>query len=169
MRPFALMFLLLSFLMFYVSAHAEGSCPPGMIPYSGTDVSSCGPIPPGYYQQPSQLPVAPPPRWKSRWGAIAISIDGNASAIGMVTDKSSRQEAEQSALTECRSKGGRTCKLETTYANGCAVVVAGDKGHNSSNGATLDEAIQIGMKTCSAEDAHCHVYFTSCSQPERVQ
>lgn len=61
--------------LFIVSglACAEGGCPSGMIPYSGTDISSCGPIPPDYYggDNSSPSPAAQPPvRWADRWGAI---------------------------------------------------------------------------------------------------
>jgi hypothetical protein len=66
---------------------------------------------------------------------VRSPFDGSSSAIGAIKDKSSRQQAEQSAFSECRSEGGRNCKLETTHSNGFAVVVTGDKLHNSSNGA----------------------------------
>lgn len=167
MKPLVLISLLFGLLLPHVAVHAESGCPPGMIPYSGTDINSCGPIPPDcYQQQPSQARTAPPPRWESRWGAIAI---GRIGRIGIAASKPNKQEAEQSAITDCQEKGGENCEVETSYANGCAVVVTGDKGHNSSNGATLTEATEIGMKTCSAEDTHCQVFLTSCSPAVRIQ
>jgi hypothetical protein len=105
-------------------------------------------------------------RWESRWGAIAI---GTVGGVGVAANKPNKQEAEQSSITDCQEKYGSNCKVETSYANGCAVVVAGDKLHNSSNAATLAEATSIGMKTCSAEDTNCQVILTSCSPPARIQ
>ncbi|HKT29208.1 DUF4189 domain-containing protein [Dyella sp.] len=162
MKLFVLMPLLLCLLMFHSFAHAEGGCPPGMIPYSGTDISSCGPLPSGYYQQPSQ---APSPRWESRWGAIAI---GSVGRIGVATNEPSKRQAEQSAIADCQAKEGKNCKIETLYANGCAVVVAGKKIHVSHSGATLTEATEQAMKICVASDTDCRTIFTSCSLPAQI-
>lgn len=164
MKFFFFTSFLLGLLIFHPPAHAEGICPPGMIPYSNTGINSCGPIP-GYNQQQPTL-AAPPSRWESRWGAIAI---GTVGGIGVAANMRNKRQAEQLAIADCQAKDGENCKLETSYANGCAVVVTGDKLHNSSNGATLAEAIQIGMKACNADDTHCQVFLTSCSPPVRIQ
>ena len=88
-------------------AHAEGGCPSGMIPYSGTDLSSCGPVPAGYYgnnddnaPQSYKLPV----RWTTTWGAIAF--DYSLGKVGAVTGQPSEQAAEAAAISECRKRGG---------------------------------------------------------------
>lgn len=151
--------------------HAEGGCPPGMIPASGTDINSCVPIPPGYYSnqqhaQP-QLPPPPPPQWVTRWGAIAT--DGPGGHLGVAANVSSKSDAEQTAITDCQAKGGTDCKIETWYSNGCAAMVMGDSGHISNNAGTLGEAIQKGMKVCGATDTNCHVYYSACSLPVRIQ
>lgn len=153
--------------------HAEGGCPPGMIPAGGTDINSCVPIPPGYYnnqqQAQPQLPLPPPPaQWASQWGAIAT--DKVKGIIGAVTGLSSKSEAQQAAMANCQAKGGSPCKFEIAYDNECAVLVVGDNGYNVSADVTLDKAVQFGMKICTdAKNTNCHVYYSACSLPERVQ
>lgn len=167
MKSLTLFFLLSGVLIFHISAHAEGNCPLGYYSVGGQGVQGCAPIPDYDQQEPSQALVAPPPKWKSRWGAIAI--DGTAGSVGMVTNLQSRRRAEQSALADCQAKGGKNCKLEVSYANGCAAVVAGDHRHNSTDGATLEEAIQRGMKICVADDTNCRAIFTSCSPAAQIE
>lgn len=152
--------------------HAEGGCPPGLIPASGTDINSCVPIPPGYYSNQQQaLPQPPPPpisRWASRWGAIAT--DGPGGHLGVATNLASKGDAEQIAVTDCQAKGGSPCAIEVAYDNECAAMVVGHTEHSSNAAATLDEAIHLGMLTCNkAGDTNCHVYYSACSLPARVQ
>ncbi|RUL66561.1 DUF4189 domain-containing protein [Dyella dinghuensis] len=158
---------LISLLCVSFAAHAEGGCPPGMIPYSGTDISSCGPIPPGYYQN-SQQPQAPPMQWASTWGAIAT--DEPHGILGAAVGMPSKREAEQAALSDCRSKNGSDCKLELAYDNECAALVVSKTGYVVTAHQTKDLAIQSGMKTCrdsGYED--CHAYYSACSLPQQIQ
>ncbi|OOG47804.1 DUF4189 domain-containing protein [Rhodanobacter sp. C01] len=152
-------------------AHAEGGCPPGMIPASGTDINSCVPIPPGYYnnqQQAQPQPPPPPPQWTSQWGAIAT--DGPGGHLGVATNLSSKDDAEQVAITDCQAKGGVPCAIEVAYDNECAAMVVGHTEHSSNAAASLDEAIHLGMLTCNnAGDTNCHVYYSACSLPVRIQ
>jgi hypothetical protein len=154
-------------------AHAEGGCPPGMIPASGTDINSCVPIPPGYYnnqqQAQPQPPPPPPPQWATRWGAIAT--DKTKGVLGAVTGLPSKSDAQQAAMDDCRTKGGSPCKLEIAYDNECATLAVGSKGYSINTGNTADAANQLAMKTCSADgkDLDCHVYYSACSLPQRIQ
>lgn len=159
-------------LTFMNSAQAEGGCPPGLIPASGTDINSCVPIPTGYYNnqqqaQPQPHPPTPPPQWTDKWGAIAT--DGPGGHLGTASNVSSREIAEQAALADCQTKGGSNCKLENTYGNACAAMVVGDKGHNSNSAKNLNRAVQTGMEICSASDTNCHVYHSDCSLPVQIQ
>ena len=123
---------------------------------------------PSYQNQQQAQPQQPPARWESRWGAIAT--DGPGGHLGAAVDLSTRDQAEQTALADCQAKGGSQCKIETWYSNGCAAMVVGDKAHTSNNAATLDESIRIGMKTCAnGGDTNCHVYYSACSKPVRIQ
>lgn len=153
-----------------LSARAQGGCPPGMIPYRGNDLSSCGPIPQGYYRnqenevQAQQLP----PEWISRWGAIAT--DAKKGALGTASGRSSESAAESLALSECHLNGGESCKIDLSYSNGCAAMMLGDKVFNSNAGVTVQEAIQKGLTMCAeGGDTTCHVYYSGCSLPARIR
>ncbi|MCA8064051.1 DUF4189 domain-containing protein [Burkholderia sp. AU38729] len=163
-----LVLLALSFSLFnHVTARAQVACPPGMIPYgTGTDQSVCG-ADPGY-----QSPSAPPPplvKWAERWGAIATYEP--AGVLGQATGMASKSDAVNTAMSECQKRGGGSnCKLDIWYSNQCVAMVVSDKGYNTSTGVTTDFAAQKGMKTCTASgDPNCHVYYSACSMPERIQ
>lgn len=161
--------ILFGFLLLITGAtHAEGGCPTGMIPASGTNINSCIPIPPGYYNNQQQAhPQPPPPRWLSQWGAIAT--DGPGGSFGAAVDMPNQSSAENAALIECQSKKGSICKVELWYTNQCAAMVVGDAGHNSKAGTTVNAAIRTAMKICTTEDHNCFVYYSGCSLPIRIQ
>lgn len=147
--------------------HAEEGCPPGMIPASGTNMNSCVPIPPGYYQQAPAPAPQPEPAWSNRFGAIAT--DFSHSSAGASIDRLSRSDAEQAALDECRTNGGINCKVEISYGNECVVLAIGKNGHNAKAGATIASATDSAMKVCNAADAGCFVYYSACSPPARIR
>jgi hypothetical protein len=113
------------------------------------------------------VPQPPPQQWLDRWGAIAT--DFSHGSVGMVDNTPSQSGAENAAIADCHAKGGLTCKIEITYRNECAALVAGDKGHITRAGATPDAAIQAGLAKCREEDTNCKTYFTGCSTPVRIQ
>jgi hypothetical protein len=158
--------LLLSVLSF--GAHAQVSCPPGMIPYgTAQDQSVCGPDPSA--QSPEQsAPAQPTVRWAANWQAIAT--DTPKGILGTSKDQANRQLAEVAALTDCHAKGGTDCTIQISYGNGCVAMIVGDRGMNTNGSITEDDAIQKGMKMCSsAGDTNCHVYYSACSLPQRIQ
>lgn len=164
------LFLLLSLLSFGLSGavRAEGGCPPGQYPISGQGWQGCAPIP-GYDQSPtSSQPEQPPARWESHWGAIAT--DGVKGILGMATGEADQSEAEQKALGQCRAKGGSACKIQTSYANGCAAMIVGSNGFSTAIGSTIEEAVSKGTKICRSDgDTNCHVYYTDCSLPGLIR
>lgn len=150
------------------TVHAEGGCPPGLIPANGTNINSCVPIPPGYYNnQRLARPQPPPPRWATRWGAIAT--DGPKGSLGTASGLSNKSDAERVSLADCRAKGGTQCKVDIAYDNECAAVIVGDGGYNTPTAATVDKAVEIGINTCSTATTNCHVYYSACSLPIRIQ
>ncbi|MFK2916897.1 DUF4189 domain-containing protein [Dyella koreensis] len=163
MRAVAVLLLLLCTMFIDSAAHAEGGCPPGMIPEGGQGVMSCRPIP-GYDQGKQQQP---PVEWASKWGAIAT--DATTGSLGAVNGASSANRAEEGAIADCRSKGGANCKLQVSYSNGCGVMVLGNKVFNAKSAATIEEATRKGIAQCSAESDGCHVYYSGCSLPQRIQ
>ena len=144
---------------------AQVSCPPGMMPYStAQNVGVCAPIPGGNQMRP-QAPVA---RWESRWGAIAT--DPKAGSVGVSANMQTKEAAEQAAISDCESRKKSLCKIAEAYDNECAVMVAGNTGYNVDADSTIEKAAQSGMKTCAQSgDSNCHVYYSACSLPQRIQ
>lgn len=154
---------LLSFALLFACTltHAEGGCPPGMIPHSGTDISSCGPIPPGYNQ--------PQGYWEDRWAAVAVSDNSKG---GFASDQPNEDAAKKSSIDNCIARGGIHCTVNVTYKNGCIAVVNGDEENNGSHftiatAGTLDAAIKEGLKVCSTWGKNtCEVFRTTCGLPK---
>jgi hypothetical protein len=163
---FVKMLLLMSVLLFFSIVHAEGNCPDGYYPLGtpGGGWQGCAPLPgndPAYQHAPQQ-------RWVDQWGAIAS--DFSHGSIGVSTDNSTKRDAETNALGDCQSRGGHNCKVEISYYNQCSALVVGDKTHNSGSAATIDKAVQLGIKVCSSGgDINCHAYYSACSLPKRIQ
>ncbi|WP_082517535.1 DUF4189 domain-containing protein [Variovorax sp. Root318D1] len=151
------------------AVHAEGGfCPPGTIDHNNGRAAAivCSPIP-GYGQQ--QAPQPPPQQWERRWGAVAID-EGPTGSFGVATDKRSKQEAANIAMDGCRQQGGANCKIQAAYDNECVAVVAGEGGYNVPTDLTVGKAVATGMKTCrDAGRANCHVHYSACSMPVRIQ
>ena len=171
MSSITLRWLLICFLLLLIGeAHAEGNCPPGQYPI-GTPQGQigpqgCAPIP-GYNQQQAQ-PQPPPERWVDQWGAIAT--DGPGGHFGADTSSQSQAVAEQIAVSRCKINGGSICEVEISYRNGCAAMVVGHLQHSSNSAPTQNEAVHTGMKVCTdAGDTNCHVYYSDCSPPLRIQ
>lgn len=121
-----------------------------------------------YYTGANQQPAAPPVRWADRWGAIAV--DDNA-VFGIVTDMSSKHQAQEAAIAECKKRGGRECKVQLAYYNQCAAVAAGNSVSRTSTRAHKEEAIAAAISNCEAVDGQgvCRVYYSGCSLPVQVQ
>lgn len=171
MTSLTLRWLLIGLLLLVAGvAHAEGECPPGMFPTNPPGTQGpvgCAPIP-GYNNQQQTRQQPPPSQWISRWGAIAT--DFAHSAAGASVDQPSKDSAERSAIANCQSNGGVECKIETWYSNGCAVMLVGTNHHVSVNAATTLEAVQDGMKICKKDGVtDCHIYYSACSPPVRIQ
>lgn len=120
---------------------------------------------PGYQQQAQQ---PPPQKWVDHWGAIATNEPTG--SLGVANDMASQSDAEQAALADCQSKQGATCKLETSYRNGCGALIGSSTGYVVVSKATLNETVQTGISTCTkAGYSNCHVYYSACSLPVRIQ
>ncbi|KAF1707043.1 DUF4189 domain-containing protein [Pseudoxanthomonas sacheonensis] len=163
--------LLMSLILLGVNGgvHAEGGCPSGMIPYRGTDISSCGPIPSGYYgrddssTEPSQSPVI----WADKWGAIALSKTNN--SVGVATGTPSKQAAQNSAVKDCVEAGGQNCEVVLSYNNQCAAMAWGDTRVGTARAGTIEIASQQAMQSCIAKSNECRIVYSNCSFAERTQ
>jgi len=155
-------------LLITARSRAEGGCPQGMLPAAGpNNISSCAPIPPGYYQQRQAGRRQSPILWEHRWGAIAT--DFSQVTAGASVDQPNEERAAESALENCKENGGKICKVELTYHDQCAALVVGRTGHNSGSASTIDLAEQQGIDVCNASgDTNCRAYYTACSLPVRA-
>lgn len=152
---------------------AEGGCPAGMIPYRGTDISSCGPVPAGYYgdsnpDSSNEIPAAPVPIWKKTWGAIAFSKINN--AVGVASGLKSKKSAQEAALADCRTAGGGAlCEIGIAYHNQCAAVAWGDSFSNSAGAESAEIASDIALKRCNENSDGCKIVYSNCTEPMRIQ
>lgn len=158
------------FLLLSVSTivHAQTACPPGTMPYgTGNDPSACGPD--NSQSQQPQASQPPAEIWADHYGAIAT--DFSHGSVGIANGLQNQLSAKQTAIAACQAKGGVTCKVEISYRNQCAALVAGDAGHNTKAGPTIAEAIQKAMQICNAADTNCRAFYdySGCSLPTRIQ
>jgi hypothetical protein len=146
-----------------LSAHAEGGCPPGQYPQQGQGWQTCVPIPGNGQSSQPTLPV----RWREQWQAIAT--DTPKGIMGTSIDQATADDSVTAAISDCRAKGGTDCQIEISYGNGCVAMVFGKALKNSRSGKTKEEAEQKAMQKCAQEDTECHVFYSACSLPERIQ
>lgn len=147
------------------SAHAEGGCPPGQMPYTGTppegsaaSIASCGPIPNS----------APTPVWANRWGAVA---DDGAGTFGMSDNERSKKKAERAAVTQCKDRNGGDCEVYMTYTNQCIAIAASEVKSNTARAPDEESAKQDSMAGCMKGNngKGCRIYYSACSLPARIR
>jgi hypothetical protein len=66
----------------------------------------------------------------------------------------------------------RSCvQIQISYRNQCVAMVIGNNGKlfNTNDDPTVDTAAQKGMQMCMPEAHDCHVYYSACSLPVRIQ
>ncbi|WP_213947923.1 DUF4189 domain-containing protein [Luteibacter sp. dw_328] len=146
--------------------HAEGGCPPGQYPQQGQGWQTCVPIPNSEAAPRGAQPVHVPSKWLDQWQAIAT--DTTKGIMGTSADKVSWETAEAAAISDCRSKGGDSCKVDISYANGCVAMVFGNAYKNAKGGPNETEAKKRAMAQCNTDDTNCHVYYSACSLPIEV-
>ncbi|MDR2220309.1 MAG: DUF4189 domain-containing protein [Methylobacillus sp.] len=114
------------------------------------------------------MPQPPSPVWEDRWGAVAT--DAPHGIFGSAANMRSKSSAEQTAMADCKAKGGINCIVENWYSNSCAVMVVGDGGYNVTARDTLVEATERGMRYCTdAKRTNCRVHFSTCSLPVQIR
>jgi len=72
-------------------------------------------------------------------------------------------------MSQCQSKGGTQCKILISFYNQCGAVIIGDGKIGANSAATIAQASEGGLKVCNAATTNCHVYYTACSMPVRIQ
>ncbi|WP_353505955.1 DUF4189 domain-containing protein [Variovorax fucosicus] len=156
--------LVASLWMFLGGTALAQQCPPGQIAYgSGPGLNTCGPD-----NRQQRAPQQPAEQWERRWGAVAI--DSPKAVMGIAVDKRSKREASQAAVSDCQRQGGVNCEIEAAYDNQCVAVVTGNGAHNTASAATVNRAVELGMKTCRDTGlTNCQAYYTACSLPVRIR
>lgn len=157
------------------NAWAEQGCPPGQIPAQSTgNMASCGPIPPGYYQQQSTSPARPIGKWIQTWGAVAMGSIGLERNYGVTTGKLSKAEAESDALTRCAKHGEKNCQIGLSYFNQCVAVgepqidgkpnLTGDVQFFGA--ASLERAMASAQAACEKDNPEnqCKIIYKACSE-----
>lgn len=150
------------------SSVAAQGCPAG-IPAGNNPlcIPPSNPNSPYYRDSGGAANSIPVERWENRWGAFAIDLKAG---LGASKSMRSKRAAQTAAMSECRRKGGTSCKVELTYFNQCGVIVAGAKTFSTSAAPTVARATEIGMDTCRRSgDQGCYVYFSDCSPAELVR
>jgi Domain of unknown function (DUF4189) len=160
--------LLLLILVFSKAVFAEGNCPEGYFDVGGGNAgfSGCAPIynsDLGSGTSYSPNPPNPGPRWKFRWGAIAV--DGEKGKFAGVDGLATPSKASKAAIKQCRRNGGKHCEILIEYHNQCGALVWGDNQYAGFYGALLDDVTARALKSCSSLVSNCKIYYTGCSYP----
>lgn len=147
------------------TAHAQ-SCRMGSGPDFGDGIPYCSEAPSTDYEPPQ----AEQPRWSSRWGAIAIDPQAMEGGAGVASGMKSRASAEALAIKHCHDTGGgKTCRIEVSYDNQCAVIAWGDDAYATANAGTIDEASRLGLEECGKGTSNCRIFYSDCSYPVRLR
>jgi hypothetical protein len=113
-----------------------------------------------------QSPPDPGPSWQTRWGAIAI--DGSNCAFAGADGFASSSKAKQVAIKQCRTNGGKKCKILIEYNNQCGSLAWGDNGAIASRGPIVEEVMKQSIAACSEKTSNCQVYYSGCSYPAQI-
>lgn len=114
--------------------------------------------------------VAPAETAKSKWGALAMDkkklhVDYmNTKYIGLANNESTKQNAENFALGECKKDGGEKCEVIDTFANACMALSAGVDGLEYATNADKVKANESALQRCNKKFKACRVIYSACSQ-----
>ncbi|MDR1276498.1 MAG: DUF4189 domain-containing protein [Candidatus Accumulibacter sp.] len=118
------------------------------------------------YSRRRQAPQqAPQQYWERQYGAIVIDkTTPNVGVVG-VEHLSSKQDAENAALSKCKKKGGQNCEIVGSYSNQCGALVWGDEFFSVYSAGSADNAITSSMQSCERRTKNCEVFYSDCSLP----
>lgn len=149
-------------------AWAEGNCPQGYYPVGGGNGgwAGCAPIP-GAGGGQSTAPPDTGPQWAKRWGAIAY--DSVAGSLGGADGMMSKRKADKAALSTCKKKGGKSCKVIASYYNQCGAMAWGNGFFAAWRAPEREQAESNAINECSQGTGQCQVFYSGCSYPVRVR
>ncbi|MFS8375788.1 DUF4189 domain-containing protein [Xanthomonas campestris pv. armoraciae] len=163
--------VLLVFLVFIgmsTNAQAEQGCPPGQYPIGGQGVAACAPIP---QENSIQQEPRPSGKWIKTWGAIASDGGDN---LGVAKGKLKKSDAQEEALSKCKSVSGKECQIDFVYKNQCTAIAGPHKNESAvsvvlsyTGGPTIDVASSDALANCNKHNKglDCEVIYQACSEP----
>ncbi len=86
------------------------------------------------------------------FGAIAYAP--NNGAMGWSYDYSTRADAENRAMDECRSRASG-CRIATWFRNACGAVASGPNGWGADWGNSREQAERKAVRRCSQHSHSC--------------
>lgn len=96
----------------------------------------------------------------NKWGAWAKGEDG---ALGWTFSGRTEREARRLALEDCAARGIRRCKVEKTFANGCAALAKSTNDRRWQIAPdNLDWVRQTALSGCGPD---CKIVFEGCAIP----
>ncbi|WP_084621577.1 DUF4189 domain-containing protein [Luteibacter yeojuensis] len=150
---------LVAFAAFFGTAYAEGGCPQGEYPQEGPGWRTCIPFP---ASQSTNQPSTG--TFENRWGAIAI--DAQRGVMGTALEARSESSARSAALTNCESKGGKSCEVKIRVANGCMAMTVTPDGVFTDGAGSKSEVESKGLQHCGGHSSgKCGIYYSGCSAP----
>ncbi len=96
-------------------------------------------------------------------------MDSQAGRFGGSENNPSKRKARKAALSECRSNGGRECKVIADYYNQCGALVSGAGYTVSYSAPQIESAIQSAIDDCSLKTSGCKPFYAGCSYPIRIR
>jgi len=175
MKSLLLVVFLLSLSRF---AYAENGCQDGFIPVNQGNGQTCVADYnlPHWKNQSNSAPAPAGPRWKTTWGAVAMSVNRDSSDVGTSVGKYSKSEASREAIKKCEA-GGSKCKLSLAYHNQCAVIAwASENGEpvggavQTQGGPSIDVASKLALAACSKarNGGECTIVHSECTKPVQL-
>lgn len=158
-------------------AYAEHGCQDGFIPVNQGNGQTCVADYnlPYWKSQNNSGPVPAGPRWKTTWGAVAMSTSGTGD-VGTSVGKYSKNDAKREAIQKCEA-GGSKCKLSLAYHNQCAAIAwASEDGKpiggavETQSGPVVDVVSKRALAACSKarNGGECTIVYSECTKPVQL-
>lgn len=157
--------VLVGLLLFASMTHSQQQPGVNCVPVQGEGWQGCAPI--DNSAQGQTRSKTPPQRWADYWGAMVS--DDSLGKLGVSNNVLNEAQAWQVAEDDCHAKGGSNCIHLISYRNECVAMVLGDKTYSFADATTASGAVQQAKERCLESTNNCHVYYSACSLPVRIQ
>jgi len=96
-------------------------------------------------------------------------MDSQAGRFGGSENNQSKSKAKKAAVSECRSDGGKKCKVIDLYYNQCGALVSGASYAVSCSAPEIESAIKSATDDCTLKTSECKPFHARCSYPTRIR